>query len=209
MFCDYYKLKIKDVSKKIMNLLEVIHKRFLELAYLIASSDGELDLREEEKVQEHLPEEISKLKNNELIKETKEQLNKNELSYTNSIKELNELCRKDEKIFILNLLFDVVTVDGVVKNEEIKLLENISSALLIENVLFEDIKEKKLIQANIKSFSNLIVDEKLSNEEKINFLKKEFIKWNNRLNSLPAGIERDNAQAIINDISEQIIELSS
>tara|TARA_B100002019_G_scaffold269081_1_gene261565 strand:- start:264 stop:893 length:630 start_codon:yes stop_codon:yes gene_type:complete len=209
MFCDYYKLKIKDVSKKIMNLLEVIHKRFLELAYLIASSDGELDLREEEKVQEHLPEEISKVKNNELIKETKEQLNKNELSYTNSIKELNELCRKDEKIFILNLLFDVVTVDGVVKNEEIKLLENISGALLIENVLFEDIKEKKLIQANIKSFSNLIVDEKLSNEEKINFLKKEFIKWNNRLNSLPAGIERDNAQAIINDISEQIIELSS
>jgi len=192
-----------------MEIIEVIHKRFLELAYLIASSDGELDLREEEKVQEHLPEEISKVKNNELIKETKEQLNKNELSYTNSIKELNELCRKDEKIFILNLLFDVVTVDGVVKNEEIKLLENISGALLIENVLFEDIKEKKLIQANIKSFSNLIVDEKLSNEEKINFLKKEFIKWNNRLNSLPAGIERDNAQAIINDISEQIIELSS
>ena len=192
-----------------MEIIEVIHKRFLELAYLIASSDGELDLREEEKVQEHLPEEISKVKNNELIKETKEQLNKNELSYTNSIKELNELCRKDEKIFILNLLFDVVTVDGVVKNEEIKLLENISGALLIENVLFEDIKEKKLIQANIKSFSNLIVDEKLSNEEKINFLKKEFIKWNNRLNSLPAGIERDNAQAIINDISEQVIELSS
>ena len=192
-----------------MEIIEIIHKRFLELAYLIASSDGELDLREEEKVQEHLPEEISKVKNNELIKETKEQLNKNELSYTNSIKELNELCRKDEKIFILNLLFDVVTVDGVVKNEEIKLLENISGALLIENVLFEDIKEKKLIQANIKSFSNLIVDEKLSNEEKINYLKKEFIKWNNRLNSLPAGIERDNAQAIINDISEQIIELSS
>jgi tellurite resistance protein len=192
-----------------MEIIEIIHKRFLELAYLIASSDGELDLREEEKVQEHLPEEISKVKNNELIKETKEQLNKNELSYTNSIKELNELCRKDEKIFILNLLFDVVTVDGVVKNEEIKLLENISGALLIENVLFEDIKEKKLIQANIESFSNLIVDEKLSNEEKINFLKKEFIKWNNRLNSLPAGIERDNAQAIINDISEQIIELSS
>ena len=53
------------------------------------------------------------------------------------------------------------------------------------------------------------MDEKLSNEEKINFLKKEFIKWNNRLNSLPAGIERDNAQAIINDISEQIIGLSS
>jgi len=192
-----------------MDLLEVIHKRFLELAYLIASSDGELDLREEEKVQEHLPEEISKSKNNELIIETKEQLNKNELSYTNSIKELNELCRKDEKLFILNLLFDVVTVDGVVKNEEIELLENISSALLIENVLFEDVKEKKLIQANIESFSNLLVNEKLSDEEKINVLKKEFIKWNNRLNSLPAGIERDNAQAIINDISEQIIELSS
>ena len=192
-----------------MDLLEVIHKRFLELGYLIASSDGELDLREEEKVQEHLPEEISKSKNNELIIETKEQLNKNELSYTNSIKELNELCRKDEKLFILNLLFDVVTVDGVVKNEEIELLENISSALLIENVLFEDVKEKKLIQANIESFSNLLVNEKLSDEEKINVLKKEFIKWNNRLNSLPAGIERDNAQAIINDISEQIIELSS
>ena len=209
MFCNYYKLKIKDVAKKIMDLLEVIHKRFLELAYLIASSDGELDLREEEKIQEHLPEEISKSKNNELIIETKEQLNKNELSYTNSIKELNELCRKDEKLFILNLLFDVVTVDGVVKNEEIELLENISSALLIENVLFEDVKEKKLIQANIESFSNLLVNEKLSDEEKINVLKKEFIKWNNRLNSLPAGIERDNAQAIINDISEQIIELSS
>ncbi len=192
-----------------MELIEVIHKRFLELAYLIASSDGELDLREEEQVQEHLPENISKAKNNELIIETKEQLNKNELSYTNSIKELNELCRKDEKLFILNLLFDVVTVDGVVKNEEIELLENISSGLLIENVLFEDVKEKKLIQANIESFSNLIVDETLSDEEKINFLKKEFIKWNNRLNSLPAGIERDNAQAIINDISKQIIELSS
>ena len=39
-----------------MEIIEVIHKRFLELAYLIASSDGER-FREEEKVQEHLPEE--------------------------------------------------------------------------------------------------------------------------------------------------------
>ncbi len=192
-----------------MDLIEVIHKRFLELAYLIASSDGNLDLKEEEKVKEHLPEKISESRNVELIKETKEQLNKNELSYTNSIRELNELCRKDEKIFILNLLFDIVTVDGVVKNEEIELLEKISNALLLENKLFEDLKETNLIQANIESFSNLIVDERLTNTEKIKLLKIEFTKWNNRLNSLPTGIERDNAQTIINDISKKIIELSS
>ena len=136
-------------------------------------------------------------------------MGQNELSYTNSIKELNELCRKDEKIFLLNLLFNIIAVDGFVKNEEIELLENIANALNLEKKLFEDLKEKNLIKADIKSFSHLIVSEDLPDVDKIKLLKKEFVKWNNRLNSLPAGIERDNAQAIINDISEQIIELSS
>ena len=106
-------------------------------------------------------------------------------------------------------MFNIITVDGSVTNEEIGLLENIASALGVEKKIFEDLKEKNLIKADIKSFSHLIVSENLSDTDKIKLLKKEFIKWNNRLNSLPAGIERDNAQAIINDISEQIIELSS
>ena len=106
-------------------------------------------------------------------------------------------------------MFKIITVDGFVKNEEIELLKNIADALDLEKKLFEDLKEKNLIQADIKSFSHLIVSESLPDVDKIKLLKKEFIKWNNRLNSLPAGIERDNAQAIINDISEQIIELSS
>ena len=191
-----------------MDFIEIIHKRYLELAYLLASSDGNLDKQEEEEAKAYKPKEISATKNNDLIKQTKEELSRNELSYTNSIRELNELCRKDEKIFLLNLMFNIITVDGFVKNEEIELLKNIADALDLEKKLFEDLKEKNLIQADIKSFSHLIVSESLPDVDKIKLLKKEFIKWNNRLNSLPAGIERDNAQTIINDISEQIIELS-
>ena len=33
-------------------------------------------------------------------------------------------------------------------------------------------------------------------------LRKEFQKWNNRLNTLPAGKERDNAQAMLDSIAK-------
>ncbi len=69
-----------------MDFIEVIHKRYLELAYLLASSDGDLDKQEEEEAKVYKPKEISTTKNNELIKQTKEELSRNELSYTNSIR---------------------------------------------------------------------------------------------------------------------------
>tara|TARA_B100000131_G_C17895737_1_gene524276 strand:+ start:39 stop:614 length:576 start_codon:yes stop_codon:yes gene_type:complete len=191
-----------------MELTLIIHKRFVELALLLANSDGELQKIEEEEINKHIPEEISLSENNKIIKESKENLNNNKLSYSSSIKELNELCNKAEKISVITNLFKIIAVDGVVVNEEIDLLKNISNALLIENSLFDSIKEKLLLNVSVESFSNLLVDNQLSEKDLKIELKKEFTKWNNRLNTLPPGIERDNAQTIINNITNRLIELN-
>ena len=191
-----------------MELTLIIHKRFVELALLLANSDGELQKIEEEELNKYIPEEISLSENNKIIKESKENLKNNKLSYSSSIKELNELCNKAEKISVITNLFKIIAVDGVVVNEEIDLLKNISNALLIENSLFDSIKEKLLLNVSVESFSNLLVDNQLSEKDLKIELKKEFTKWNNRLNTLPPGIERDNAQTIINDITNRLIELN-
>ena len=118
------------------------------------------------------------------------------------------MCNKAEKISVITNLFKIIAVDGVVVNEEIDLLKNISNALLIENSLFDSIKEKLLLNVSVESFSSLLVDNQLSEKDLKIELKKEFTKWNNRLNTLPPGIERDNAQTIINDITNRLIELN-
>ena len=191
-----------------MELTLIIHKRFVELALLLAFSDGELQDIEEEELNKYIPEEISLSENNKIIKESKENLKNNKLSYSSSIKELNELCNKSEKISVITNLFKIIAVDGVIVNEEIDLLKNISNALLIENSLFDSIKEKLLLNVSVESFSSLLIDNQLSEKDLEIELKKEFTKWNNRLNTLPPGVERDNAQTIINDITNRLIELN-
>ena len=48
------------------------------------------------------------------------------------------------------------------------------------------------------------IDENTSEDQKRKLLREEFKKWNDRLTSLDEGPERDNAQEMINLISEAI-----
>ena len=57
-------------------------------------------------------------------------------------------------------------------------------------------QQEKLIEKYLK------IDTDQPKEEIRKQLNKEFSKWNSRLNSLSEGSERDNAQRIINLISE-------
>ena len=45
------------------------------------------------------------------------------------------------------------------------------------------------------------LDKNLSNEDALKFIKKEYRKWNGRLNSLNPGNERDNAQRLLDTLA--------
>jgi len=77
----------------------------------------------------------------------------------------------------------------------------------IDSSDLEKIRDKQIINLNtnpedIDTLSLLGISPSLSNEEIIDELKKEFIKWNGRLNTLGDGKEKDNAQQMLDLIGK-------
>ena len=89
----------------------------------------------------------------------------------------------------------------------IELSTSISDSLGIDSKELEKIRDKQIIKlqtkaddVDLESFLN--IDPKKDIAEICEKLKNEFIKWNSRLNSLPEGEEKDNAQLMLDLIGE-------
>ena len=57
--------------------------------------------------------------------------------------------------------------------------------------------------SDTSSLENILgIDTTWTQEEIKKHLRKEFQKWNNRINTLPEGTERDRAQSMLDNIAE-------
>jgi tellurite resistance protein len=120
---------------------------------------------------------------------------------------LNDLGDTAQKYQAIELAHKVMAADGQADKREMKVINDVAEQLGIDSSELEKIRDKQIIKLNtnpedIDTLSLLGISSSLSDEEILEQLKKEFIKWNGRLNSLSDGEEKDNAQQMLDLIGK-------
>lgn len=131
-----------------------------------------------------------------------------DLSLSDLTEELNEIAEKSTKYEAVQLCFDVMAADGVADAEELKVINKVADALELDFDEIEKMRDQKIIdlgtgldsQASIEEIIGIEAD--WSSDEIKRHLRTEFQKWNNRLNTLSEGEERDNAQQMLDLIAD-------
>ncbi len=191
----------------------------IQLSVAVALADGQLDTSEIDIINKWILKTINVFDDEETKAELGELYQK---SYDNAVnpdnnitlsfvtKEMNEYADDNIKYQALSLCYDVMTADGEIATEELNIIKNLSKALNLDYLEVERMRDKKMVDFDTSQISKesiediLGIDENTSEDQKRKLLREEFKKWNDRLTSLDEGPERDNAQEMINLISEAI-----
>lgn len=145
---------------------------------------------------------------NEAFKESFEEATSGNKDITNICRAINELGNNGYKYAAIELCYDVVAADKVIDESEAILINKISDLLNLDRNEVEKIKDRKLIDLDTTKDQSagslealLGINSDMSEQEINSHLRKEFQKWNSRLNTLEEGDERDNAQKMLDLIS--------
>ena len=191
----------------------------VEIAMQMAMSDGSLDKSEGDIIKKWIKNQVKsvseskkdELKNrlNNSLESSYEKLSNGE-DISNSIKKFNSLASKNLKYQLIEFCLDVLSADGVADEAELKNLENLTLEIDLNFDEVKRMKDKTLVKIQTKPSSggqsasdeSLIgMDIDLTKDEALQFIKKEYRKWNGRLNTLSPGNERDNAQRMLDALA--------
>ena len=120
---------------------------------------------------------------------------------------LNEIGEKKNKYEAIELCFDVMAADGVAHKEEMKKIRWLAESLELDLDEIERMRHHKILDLDINASGAedlLGIKTDWTRERIRKHLRIEFQKWNNRLNTLAEGKERDNAQRMLDLIAETI-----
>ena len=191
----------------------------VEIAMQMAMSDGSLDKSEGDIIKKWIKNQIKsvseskkdELKNrlNNSLESSYEKLSNGE-DISNSIKKFNSLASKNLKYQLIEFCLDVLSADGVADEAELKNLENLTLEIDLNFDEVKRMKDKTLVKIQTKpssggqsasdeSLTGMDID--LTKDEALQFIKKEYRKWNGRLNTLSPGNERDNAQRMLDALA--------
>ena len=121
---------------------------------------------------------------------------------------LSKIGDKKSKYDALELCHAVMGADGEIAATEMQFINKIAKELDISSETLKSMKDSVIVDIGSSINDSASVEAMLGidsswDEDKIKIhLRKEFQKWNNRLNTLPGGKERDNAQAMLDNIAE-------
>lgn len=130
------------------------------------------------------------------------------LSLSDVTARLNEIGEKKTKYDAIELCFDIMAADGVADAEEMKVIRKVAEALELDLDEIEKLRDQKIIGLDTSVSQQASAEELLgiepdwSDDEIKKHLRAEFQKWNNRLTTLPEGEERENAQRMLDLVSE-------
>lgn len=191
----------------------------VEIALQMAMSDGSFDESEGNVIKNWIKQEI-KFTIDSKKDDLKKQLNKAlESSYKkilangvtdSAMRKFKKIASKSIKYKLIELCLEVLSADGVATEEELETLETITKQMGLNYDEVQKLKDKTLVKIVTKpsSTTKSATDESivglkknLSNEDAIKFIKKEYRKWNGRLNTLKPGNERDNAQRLLDTLA--------
>lgn len=190
----------------------------IKLAISIAMADGTLDKSEGTEIKnwvkgivdsagESQRDEIKETLNNAL-EEAYNEVKSSPINIEQVCADIKDIGSAADKFDLIELCLDVMAADGEADKEELKQIEQISKLVGIDYDEISKMKDQRLIKLDPTSSSNSGLEEKLDidpewDNEKINkHILSLYGKWNGRLNSLSEGIERENAQKMLDLIAE-------
>ena len=190
----------------------------IKLAISIAMADGTLDKSEGTEIKnwvkgivdsagESQRDEIKETLNNAL-EEAYNEVKSSPIDIEQVCADIKDIGSAADKFDLIELCLDVMAADGEADKEELKQIEQISKLVGIDYDEISKMKDQRLIKLDPTSSSNSGLEEKLDidpewDNEKINkHILSLYGKWNGRLNSLSEGIERENAQKMLDLIAE-------
>ena len=120
--------------------------------------------------------------------------------------QLNKRGTQKLKLEALSLAYEVMGADGHIHEKETKMIHSVADYLQIISDEVEQIRDQFIVKTLIEKDFNILdlmgLSASASKSSKCTELKKEFKKWNNRLNSLPSSKERKNAQKVLDLIGK-------
>lgn len=190
----------------------------VQIGMAVAMADGTLDDSEGEALKEWITKAISPfndekrdhLKNlyNEAMTSAYEASKNGDLSLSALTGQLSEIADKTSRYETIELCFDVMAADGIVDAEEIRVINKVADALELDIAEIEKMRDQIIIGLDTNLSQQASAEELLGigddwNVDQIKkHLRLEFQKWNNRLNALEEGEERNNAQRMLELVAE-------
>ena len=180
------------------------------VAMAVAMADKKLDDKEGETIQNWIKQNLyreghsQKSKNlyNNALRDSYSLAESGNLVLSDVCKRLNRYGNTAQKYDAVELAYKVMAADGILHENEAIVINTTAKALGITSAELEEIRDREIIKfettvddTDIDKF--LGINPSLSKKEKCEKLKKEFIKWNSRLNSLNEGKEKENAQRML------------
>ena len=189
----------------------------VKVAIAVAMADGSFDDREGVVIAEWIrraiepfeSEKREELKSiyNDAMREAYADAKDGSLSLSVVTERLNEIGEAKVKYDAVELCFEVMAADGEADPEEMRTIRKIGEALDLDLAELEAMRDQKIVGLESHISSDGDIEELLGieadwSDDKVNaHLRSEFQKWNNRLNALPEGSERENAQTMLEMIS--------
>lgn len=190
----------------------------IKIGIAVAMADGSLENREGAILKQwigrrvhHLPEQRQQtLKKvyNDAMRGAYVSAKQGELRLADLTDRMNTIADTALKYEAVELCFEVMTSDGVVMADEMKIIRTVASALKLDVDEIEKIRDQKLIGLDASIVGHAGIEDILGiqpdwdKEHITKHLRIEFQKWNNRINHLSEGQERATAQHMLDVIAE-------
>ena len=198
---------------------EQLKSLIVKIAVGMAMSDGSFHKAEGGVIKKWILQEVNsvadskkdKLKNalNNALESSYKQLSSGQ-NINETISHFSEIATKNIKYQTIELCLKVLSSDGVAEESELKLVKELSEKMSLDFDVVQNMRDKTLVKidarpttgSKIASDESIVgMDENLDKEEALSIIKKEYRKWNGRLNALDAGKERGNAQRMLDAIA--------
>ena len=189
----------------------------LKIAMAVAMSDGGLHEQEGRLMQRWIRKSIASFSGqketdmkeifNRALQESYAEAKRGTLSLTALADRLNDIGETGNKYHALELSADVMAADGIAHVGEIKALNNLAELLGLDVKRVAEIMDTRMIKLDPANNEGAGAEYRIgikpdwSVERIKKYLRDEFGKWNNRINTLPEGKQRDNAQRMLDDIA--------
>ena len=190
----------------------------LKIGVAVSMADGSLDTSEGEclkawiirTIETFSDDKQTELKHlyNEAMREAYANAKLDNLSLSTLTTRLNEIGEKKHKYDAIELCFDVMRADGIADASEMRIIQQVADALDLDLDEIEKLRDQTIVGLNSSISDQASVEDLLGIESTwdTDLIKKhlisEFQKWNNRINTLSEGAERDNAQRMLDVIAE-------
>ena len=187
----------------------------LKIAMAVAMSDGNLDTREGELMNEWIKgsisssseEEYARLKEifNQTLHESYAEAKEGSLNLQSLANRLNDIAETSNKYQAYELASNIMAADLKADPNEIEALNELAEWLDLDSQRVTEMMDACIVQLDMDistSVENLLgIKPDWSDARIKKHLTSEFNKWNNRLNTLPEGKERDNVQHLLERIA--------